>query len=488
MLRQLAVFCLLFSFFALAGDRYLHISKVGGHFKMQGELQGNLHGVEKVFGWTGQTLYRTLSSGYFHFKTAQQENIYLFVSPFEAVFAEREEVNWYRTQFDTSTTSNCGPSSVSMGIGWARGIYIPVAQIRDEVGFQGVGGTSLDQLEEALRRHKVGVESRAIKSIDEIRNLIDQGHILLVLYTAGMVARNTNDARVDFTGRHFEYEGGHYNIIKGYTKDGRYLIVNDPIPGDWSKNSFRHNDGISMKGQNRFYPAQDFFKSIHVGRVLVLSQNKMEVEKEYQLSLTESVILGRYSEALKQGNEFYLLCTNQLVATAGQKETIAELMKKLDAGNCETAYQRAIRLTTLKLEKTQISDLTPLKGFISLRRLDFGGNHFRDASAIGYLSKLEELNLWGSKLADVSFLSSLINLRKLYLWGKDISDPSVIGKLQKLSSLSLWGNGFDDLAFIYDLPILMRLELGGASIDELQIKESYRQYRQYDRWWWTGGN
>ena len=51
-------------------------------------------------------------------------------------------------------------------------------------------------------------------------------------------------------------------IIKGYTVDGKYLVVYDPVPSDWVSNSKRHADGVSMMGRNRYYPVDEIFGAL----------------------------------------------------------------------------------------------------------------------------------------------------------------------------------------------------------------------------------
>ncbi len=59
-----------------------------------------------------------------------------------------------------------------------------------------------------------------------------------------------------------------YVVVKGYSKDGRYLIVYDPVPSDWSSNSMRYADGISMIGRNRYYDAGEVVRALRGGEVL----------------------------------------------------------------------------------------------------------------------------------------------------------------------------------------------------------------------------
>jgi hypothetical protein len=62
---------------------------------------------------------------------------------------------------------------------------------------------------------------------------------------------------------------GHYIVIKGYSLDGEYFVIYDPIPSDWSSNSFRYGDELSMIGQNRYYPAGELIRSLRRADMIV---------------------------------------------------------------------------------------------------------------------------------------------------------------------------------------------------------------------------
>jgi hypothetical protein len=57
-------------------------------------------------------------------------------------------------------------------------------------------------------------------------------------------------------------------IVKGYSLDGKYFVVYDPIPSDWTSNRQRYRDGSSMLGRNRYYPASQLIRSLKESRVL----------------------------------------------------------------------------------------------------------------------------------------------------------------------------------------------------------------------------
>jgi hypothetical protein len=61
-------------------------------------------------------------------------------------------------------------------------------------------------------------------------------------------------------------------VLKGYSADHKYFIIHDPIPSDWSANSFRQADGISMSGRNRYYPVDDVMRALRTSTVLEIQR------------------------------------------------------------------------------------------------------------------------------------------------------------------------------------------------------------------------
>jgi hypothetical protein len=223
----------------------------------------------------GSCFYRALAPGNYSLIARGGETvykIYLFVSPFPSVQNDRFDVDWYRTQYDTGTSSNCGPASVSMAVGWAKGDYVSVAAIRNYIGFQGDGGTSFPQLERALAWRGVQAREVDLVSLDDVFAVIDRGEIAVILFHTARIARVRGRPDTDYVGRYYTDAVGHYVVIKGYTTDRKYFVVYDPLPSDWSSNGTRYGDGYSMIGRNRFYSVAEMARALSLPRMLVVSR------------------------------------------------------------------------------------------------------------------------------------------------------------------------------------------------------------------------
>ncbi len=257
---------------------FVTLGSVREQFALQGEIVDILNyrdidaaPIEVVSSNFDTTVYRFTRAGYYNLTIEDdgiRSSVYVFVSPMESVHVERSDLNWYRTQFNTGAQSNCGPSTVSMAVAWANGEYVPVATIRQQVGWQDdrLGATTLEELYESLRRNDVNVRFRRLYTKQDLFNVIDNGNIAIVLFETGDIPWVEGRPLQNPIGRYYTYSLGHYIVIKGYSTDKKYFIVYDPIPSDWGSNSLRYPDGISMIGRNRYYPADTLLASIRKKR------------------------------------------------------------------------------------------------------------------------------------------------------------------------------------------------------------------------------
>jgi hypothetical protein len=183
-----------------------------------------------------------------------------------------ENFNWYRTQFNTGTPSNCGPASASMAIGWGTFKYFPVSSVREAVGWQGDGATSFEDLLRVIKNQRVSASIAPLRSVQNIRDIIDSGSIAIILLYTGGLKSTHSDPAVDLFGKYYNDSVGHYVIIKGYSLNGEYFVIHDPIPSDWGANSFRYGDDISMIGRNRYYSAAEVLRSLRRQDMIVVNQ------------------------------------------------------------------------------------------------------------------------------------------------------------------------------------------------------------------------
>lgn len=224
----------------------------------------------------GLFVYRVEKSGFFKLTGElasgdEPATSYLFVSPTPTVHTDRTDVNWYKTQFNTGTTSNCGPTVAAMAYTWATGNDLDVYTVRQFVGWNGDGGVNYSELHDFLIDRGVDSDIRYFAGPDEIMRLIDEDHLIGVAYDmAGLP--EIDDPATNLFGQYYTDAGGHYLAIKGYTTDRKYFVVYDPIPSDWAWNAVRYEDGISMIGRNRYYPVDQLWRAMRSKIGLVVAR------------------------------------------------------------------------------------------------------------------------------------------------------------------------------------------------------------------------
>jgi murein DD-endopeptidase MepM/ murein hydrolase activator NlpD len=222
------------------------------------------------------TKARFKKSGYFGVTVREsngREQYYsVFVSPIPTVHVDLaiNNFNWYRTQFNSGTPSNCGPASASMGISWGTGKYFPVSAVRQSIGWQGNGSTSFEELLKVVQGEGVSAGLQPLKTMQDIKNVIDSGSIAIILFLTDGVRTARRDPGFDLFGKYYNDSVGHYVVVKGYSMNGEYLVIHDPIPSDWSSNSFRYADEISMMGRNRYFNANEVLRSLRRHEMIVV--------------------------------------------------------------------------------------------------------------------------------------------------------------------------------------------------------------------------
>jgi hypothetical protein len=196
----------------------------------------------------------------------------IFVSPIPTMHVDLaiSNFNWYRTQFNSGTPSNCGPASASMGISWGTGEYFPVSAVRQSIGWQGNGGTSFDELIKVIQSQGVSADLQPLRTMQDIKNVIDSGSIAIILFLTDGVKTARRDPGSDLFGKYYNDSVGHYVVIKGYSMNDEYLVIHDPIPSDWSANSFRYADEISMMGRNRYFKTNEVLRSLRRHDMIVV--------------------------------------------------------------------------------------------------------------------------------------------------------------------------------------------------------------------------
>jgi PKD repeat protein len=187
-----------------------------------------------------------------------------FVSPIPSRHVPEPDAEWYKTQFRTGVNGNCGPSCISMAIYWAKNEDVDVRYIRKLIGMPNEEGKiGFQHMINVFKQYKVPHKYHQVYNPQDIRNIIDEGKIAIILLDTGKITRTKGNVQADFFGRYYKDTVGHYIIIKGYSLDGEYFVVYDPIPSDWVRDRLKYADGSNL-GKNRYYPAEEIMNAIKV--------------------------------------------------------------------------------------------------------------------------------------------------------------------------------------------------------------------------------
>ncbi|MPM48742.1 Internalin-A [bioreactor metagenome] len=115
-------------------------------------------------------------------------------------------------------------------------------------------------------------------------------------------------------------------------------------------------------------------------------------------------------------------------------------------------------------DSEKIQDISPLKYFKNVKKLDIFNNMIKDISVLSNLSNLEELEAPKNRITDISALSGLTNLRHAVFWQNQISDLKPVAGLTNLEVFSVTDNRVTDVSPLKDLTKLSCLELRGNYI------------------------
>ena len=251
---------------------YLSLPETRAHFAVPGRIVSDVSdtGLVEVVNGGGTTVLRADVAGFFFVTSVDEEDTFntnVFVSPVPTYHVDRTDRDWYYTQFRTFTTSNCGPSVVSMGISWAKGAEVPVSTVRSHVGWTGSGAVNMSELKSVLDIYDVSSRLHWVETPDEIFAMLDAGNLVGVVYDMAGISF-TENAADNLFGQYYIDAGGHYLMLKGYSLDRKYFVVYDPIPSDWTENAGRYGDGASMYGRNRYYDVEELFESLRSRQIL----------------------------------------------------------------------------------------------------------------------------------------------------------------------------------------------------------------------------
>ncbi|MCY6960310.1 SH3 domain-containing protein [Clostridium brassicae] len=169
-----------------------------------------------------------------------------------------KEYDWYIDQYDTGEYNyeNCGPSSVTMAIKWAKPSFNKTAQdARNTYRSQGGWWFTYD-IQNYLDKYKVKNWTLEDTKESTFKKELKSGNIIILCIDSNYITYN--DKEEEHVGKHYQGGGGHFIVVKGYrvVDDKTYFEVYDP--NSWGE---VYKDGVK-KGKDRYYYSEDVKKSM----------------------------------------------------------------------------------------------------------------------------------------------------------------------------------------------------------------------------------
>jgi hypothetical protein len=125
-----------------------------------------------------------------------------------------------------------------------------------------------------------------------------------------------------------------------------------------------------------------------------------------------------------------------VVGTCKDKDIIREaIARQLSKKPEEVTSDDYNKIEKLNLRGSEISDLEPIRGLMSLLFLNLKSTQVSDLEPIKGLTSLQELDLRHTQVSDLEPIKELTNLKRLYLYGRQVSDEQVASLGKSLPKL-----------------------------------------------------
>lgn len=160
-------------------------------------------------------------------------------------------------------SANCGPAVFAAAIGYAKNTWIAIKDVRTYVSGKSCRGTDYNDAYRVLDRWDV--EYQKTSNMKELKAAVaTRDHpVLAILYMghigvgADYLKPGTDPSK--HYGRFHDYTYGHFVVVKGFSKDGEWVMIDDPYVFEGSKWGFYK--GGEPKGHNRYVKYAEFEKA-----------------------------------------------------------------------------------------------------------------------------------------------------------------------------------------------------------------------------------
>ncbi len=190
----------------------------------------------------------------------EKNNIYLSEAEMLLNVSNERPYNWYIDQGDTGTYggNNCGPSASVMAALWQnKDFKFTPQEARGEFRSSG-GWWYTDDIKDFFKKHKISFSVDEYDGTFELVDTLNAGHIILLCIDTSYIEEK--DEKDSYFGKFYEYDGGHFLIVKGYTYIEGKLFFEVYDSNCWGET---YSDG-SPKGKDRLYLGEDLEEAIEI--------------------------------------------------------------------------------------------------------------------------------------------------------------------------------------------------------------------------------
>lgn len=174
---------------------------------------------------------------------------------------------YYRYQGSSDSgacaSANCGPAVFAAAIGYAKETWIAISDVRAYVSGKSCRGTDYNDAYRVLDHWGVGYKKTA--TMKELKAaVVTRDHPALAILYMGYIGAGADylkpgTDRTKRYGRFHDYTYGHFVVVKGFSKDGEWVIIDDPYVFDGGAWGFYKGGGA--KGHNRYVKYAEFEKA-----------------------------------------------------------------------------------------------------------------------------------------------------------------------------------------------------------------------------------
>ena len=119
------------------------------------------------------------------------------------------------------------------------------------------------------------------------------------------------------------------------------------------------------------------------------------------------------------------------------------------------------------LDWNNISDMSVLESFSTLKKISASGNEVSDISFLNTLNNLQNINFSNNNISNIDAISNLTNIKYLYLDNNQIQNISALSNLNSLREISIAGNQITDAGLITKLASIENIDISRNNISTI---------------------